>query len=60
MKLWQIICLIGLLLIIVFNPKIQLTRIFVEQFKVYKNDKTHKISMFDILSFLIAPNVFRY
>ena len=55
MKLWQIICLIGLLLIIVFNPKIQLTRIFVEQFKVYKNDKTHKISMFDILSFLIAP-----
>lgn len=51
MKLWQIICLIGLLLIIVFNPKIQLTRIFVEQFKVYKNDKTHKISMFDILSF---------
>ena len=55
MKLWQIICLIGLLLIIVFNPKIQLTRIFVEQFKVYKNDKTHKISMFYILSFLIAP-----
>lgn len=55
MKLWQIICLIGLLLIIVFNSKIQLTRIFVEQFKVYKNDKTHKISMFDILSFLIAP-----
>ena len=55
MKLWQIICLIGLLLIIVFNPKIQMTRIFVEQFKVYKNDKTHKISMFDILSFLIAP-----
>lgn len=55
MKLWQIICLIGLLLIIVFNPKIQFTRIFVEQFKVYKNDKTHKISMFDILSFLIAP-----
>lgn len=55
MKLWQIICLIGLLLIIVFNPQIQLTRIFVEQFKVYKNDKTHKISMFDILSFLIAP-----
>lgn len=55
MKLWQIICLIGLLLIIVLNPKIQLTRIFVEQFKVYKNDKTHKISMFDILSFLIAP-----
>ena len=55
MKLWQIICLIGLLLIIVFNPKIKLTRIFVEQIKVYKNDKTHKISMFDILSFLIAP-----
>lgn len=55
MKLWQIICLVGLLLVIVFNPKIQLTRIFVEQFKVYKNDKTHKISMFDILSFLIAP-----
>ncbi len=55
MELWQIICLVLLLLIIVFNPKIQLARIFVEQFKVYKNDKTHKISLFDILSFLIAP-----
>ena len=55
MELWQIICLVILLLIIVFNPKIQLARIFVQQFKVYKNDKTHKISLFDILSFLIAP-----
>ena len=46
MKLWQIICLIGLLLIIVFNPKIQLTRIFVEQFRflykgiIIKHNKT--------------------
>lgn len=55
MELWQIICLAALLPIIVFNPKIQLARIFAEQLKVYKNDKTHKISLFDILSFLIAP-----
>lgn len=36
MKLWQIICLIGLLLIIVFNPKIQLTRIFVDSLRFIK------------------------
>ncbi len=55
MALWQIICLVILLLIIVSNPKIRLTKIFIEQFKVYKNDKTQKISVFDILSFLAAP-----
>lgn len=55
MEIWQIVCLAVLLLIIAFNPKIRLARIFVEQFKVYKNNKTHKISLFDILSFLIAP-----
>ena len=44
-----------LLVIVALNPKVQLTKIFVEQFKVYKNDKTKKISLYDILSFLIIP-----
>lgn len=55
---WQIICAIVLLVIVALNPKVQLTKIFVEQFKVYKNDRTKKISPYDILSFLIVPVAF--
>ena len=58
MEKWQIICAVVLLVIVALNPKVQLTKIFVEQFKVYKNDKTKKISPYDILSFLIVPIAF--
>ena len=51
----QIICVLILLIIVALNPKVKLTKIFVEQFKIYRNDKTKKISWYDILSFLIVP-----
>ena len=57
MKVWEIIGLILSLLFIVFNRKIRLWKIFVEQFKVYKNDKTQKTSCFDIVSFIVSPIV---
>ena len=34
MEIWQIVCTVVLLVIVALNPKVQLTRIFVEQFKV--------------------------
>lgn len=40
MEIWQIICVLVVLVLVAFNPKVQLTKIFVEQFKVYTNDKT--------------------
>lgn len=55
MEKWQIICAVILLVIIALNPKVQLTKIFLEQYKVYKNDKAKKISPYDILSFLVIP-----
>ena len=57
MEIWQIICVLVVLVLVAFNPKVQLTKIFVEQFKVYTNDKTRKISPYDIVSFIVAPIV---
>ena len=57
MEIWQIICVLVVLVLVAFNPKVQLTKIFVEQFKVYTNDKTRKISPYDIVSFIVVPIV---
>jgi F0F1-type ATP synthase assembly protein I len=55
MEIWQIVCTVVLLVFIAFNPKVQITRIFIEQLKVYTNDKTRKISLYDIASFIVTP-----
>ena len=55
MEIWQIICTVVLLMLIALNPKVRLTKIFAEQFKVYVNDNTGKISPHDIISFIVAP-----
>lgn len=55
MKIWQIVCVVTLLTIVAFNPKVQLFKIFSEQFKVYRNDKTNRVSIYDIITFLIIP-----
>lgn len=57
MKAWQIICVVVSVFIVAFNPKVQLTKIFAEQLKVYTNDTTKKASVYDILVFLIIPIV---
>lgn len=57
MAIWQIVCVLFLLVVVALNPKVQLIKIFVEQFKVYKNDKTKKISLYDIISFICIPIV---
>lgn len=55
MEKWQIICVVVLLAIVAFNPKVQLVKIFIEQFKVYHNDNTKKLSLYDIVSFIVIP-----
>lgn len=55
MKAWQIVCILCLLVIMAFNPKIQVFKIFHEQLRIYKNDRTQKISLYDIVTFLLCP-----
>ena len=55
MEIWQIICVLVVLVLVAFNPKVQLTKIFVEQFKVYTNDRTKKLSTYVFVSFRAAP-----
>lgn len=38
-----------------FNKKISLFKIFAAQVKVYKNDKTQKYSIVDIITFIVVP-----
>lgn len=55
MKNWIVVSSILLLLLAMLNPKIQLFCVLKEQFKIYKNDKTKKYSLFDFVTFLIIP-----
>lgn len=55
MEIWQIICAIILLAAIAFNPKVRLVKIFLEQLKIYRNDNTKRISIYDIFTFIIVP-----
>lgn len=38
-----------------FNKKVNLMRLFISQFQVFKNDKTGKCSIWDIVCFLVIP-----
>ena len=48
-----IVCIVAM----VFNKKINIAGIFQLQFKIFKNNKTKKVSILDILSFIICPVV---
>jgi len=43
------------ILIMLFNRKISVAAVFIEQLKIFKDHRTKKISFWDILSFLICP-----
>jgi len=45
------VCLLTMLL----NRKISIAKIFLEQLKVFKDNRTHKASPWDIFSFIICP-----
>ena len=55
MSIAKIALVVLLGVIIVFNPKIRLWKVFSDQIKVYRNDQKKCVSFWDICSFLIAP-----
>lgn len=55
MAMWQFLCSVVLVIIVSFNPKVQLIKIFKEQLGVYRNDNTKRVSCFDIITFLVIP-----
>lgn len=52
-----VLLLIGILILVImlFNKKVNLTRLFIKQFHVFKNDKIGKYSIWDILCFFAIP-----
>lgn len=54
---YYVLLIIGILIFVMlfFNKKVNLTRLFISQFQVFKNDKTGKYSIWDIVSFLVIP-----
>ena len=54
----QIFLLIVVLLSIIiglFNSKIRIVTVFAQQFKIYRNNRTNKLSFFDLFCFLGIP-----
>ena len=45
------------IILMLFNRKVNVLKVFVEQLKVFKNNRTKKTSFLDILSFIICPIV---
>lgn len=54
---YYVLLIIGILIFVMlfFNKKVNLIRLFISQFQVFKNDKTGKYSIWDIVSFLVIP-----
>ena len=46
---------IACILVMLFNRKINVVKVFVEQLKIFKNNRTQKVSFWDILSFIVCP-----
>ena len=57
MKYWQYICAALFLLAIIISRKTSVLKIFIEQLKIYKDDRNGKFYWLDILTFLILPAV---
>lgn len=57
MKYWQYICATLFLLAIIISRKTSVLKIFIEQLKIYKDDRNGKFYWLDILTFLILPAV---
>lgn len=56
-KQYYVLLIIGILIFVMlfFNKKVNLIRLFIKQFQVFKNDKTGKYSIWDIVSFFVIP-----
>lgn len=52
-----VLIITGILIFVMlfYNKKVNLMRLFISQFQVFKNDKTGKCSIWDIVCFLVIP-----
>ena len=55
MKYWQIVCAILFLISILISRKVNVFKIIIEQFKIYKNDRNGKYYWLDLITFLLIP-----
>lgn len=55
MKYWQILCVILFLISILISRKVSIFQIIVEQFKIYKDDRSGKYYWLDIITFILIP-----
>ena len=55
MKIILLTAIIVVLLTSLFNRKLNVFKVIIEQFSIYKNDKTKKCSKYDIFTFFISP-----
>lgn len=58
--IWIIITVALLLIMLLFNKKVRLWKLFKEQVKVFKNDKKKKISPWDVFCFIIIPFIISF
>lgn len=52
-----ILLIIGILIFVMlfFNKKVNIIRLFASQFKIFKNDKFNKFSIWDLICFFVIP-----
>lgn len=55
MKCWQIVCAILFLISILISRKVNVFKIIIEQFRIYKNDRNGKYYWLDLITFLLIP-----
>ena len=56
-KIIILIIAVLFILMIFFNKKVCLTRLFIKQIQVLKNDRTKKFSIWDLMCFIVFPIV---
>ena len=52
---WIILAIVLPIMMLLFNKKVRVLGVFFEQFKVFRNAKTERLSIWDILCFTIFP-----
>lgn len=55
MKYWQILCVVVFIISILISRKVSVFKIVMEQFKVYKDDRTGNYYWLDMITFIMAP-----
>ena len=54
-NIWMLLSIILIIMMLFLNKKVRLIEVITEQFKVFKNARNDKISIWDICCFIIMP-----